>query len=39
MARVDRDHHGFGRRGYGLYNYGLDCPYYDTYTPPYYCTY
>jgi hypothetical protein len=39
MARVDRGHLGFGRRRYGLYNDGLDCPYYDFYTTPYYCAY
>jgi hypothetical protein len=42
MARVDGEHLGIGRRHYvngGLYDYGLGCPYYTSYTPPYSCTY
>jgi hypothetical protein len=41
MARVDRGHLGVGRRrfGGGLYDYGLDCPYYDSYTLQDTCTY
>jgi hypothetical protein len=42
IAGVGRDHFGAGRRrfiGGGLYDYGLDCPYYQSYTPPYTCTY
>jgi len=39
FARMGHDH--FGRRHYarGFYDYGLDCPYYPTYTAPYYCNY
>jgi hypothetical protein len=42
MARVDHQHFGVGRRrfiGDGIYDYGLDCPYYTSYTLPYTCTY
>jgi hypothetical protein len=41
MVHVGHDHFGhFGRRrfGGGFYDYGLDCPYYASYTLPY-CTY
>jgi hypothetical protein len=41
IAGIGHDHFGgrrhFGRRGF--YDYGLDCPYYTSYTPPYTCTY
>jgi hypothetical protein len=42
MAQMGHDRFGVGRRHFvgGLYDYGLDCPYYDqSYTPPYNCTY
>ena len=41
VAHVGHDHFG-GRRHFargGLYDYGLGCPYYQTYTWPYTCTY
>src|ERR1700731_3499754 len=40
MAHIDHQH--FGRRrfiGSGVYDDGLDCPYYTSYTLPYTCTY
>ena len=41
MAHVGHEHFGVGRRrfGGGFYDYGLDCPYYGSYTWPYTCTY
>jgi hypothetical protein len=42
MAHVGHEHFGVGRRHFvdgGLYGYGLDCPYYKSYTWPYTCTY
>jgi hypothetical protein len=42
MAHVGHEHFGAGRRHFdgGYYDdYGLDCPYYRTYTWPYTCTY
>jgi hypothetical protein len=38
MAGMSHDHFGAGRRS-GMYDGGLDCPYYRTYTPPYTCAY
>jgi hypothetical protein len=41
MAGMRGEHFG-GRRHFargGLYDYGLDCPYYQTYTSPYTCDY
>src|ERR1700694_2231961 len=38
MAGMGRDHHGYGRRGFGGYYYG-SCPYYTSYDWPYTCTY
>src|SRR5205807_9643757 len=40
MAHVGHEHLGFGRRrfGGGYYDYGLNCPYYTSFTWPY-CTY
>jgi hypothetical protein len=42
MAHIDHQHFGVGRRhfiGSGVYDDGLDCPYYTSYTLPYTCTY
>jgi hypothetical protein len=41
MAHAGHERFGGGRRfiGRGLYGDGLDCPYYDSYTWPYSCTY
>jgi hypothetical protein len=42
IAGIRGDHFGAGRRhfaGRGFYDYGLDCPYYLSYNPPYTCTY
>jgi hypothetical protein len=41
MAHVGHEHFGGGRRfiGRGFYGDGLDCPYYNSYTWPYSCTY
>jgi hypothetical protein len=38
IAGLGRDHFGVGRRHFGA-DYGLDCPYYTSYTSPYTCTY
>jgi hypothetical protein len=38
VARAGHEHYGYGRRR-GFYDYGLDCPYYQSYTWPYTCTY
>jgi hypothetical protein len=38
MADMGRDHYGYGRRGFGGYDYG-SCPYYTSYNWPYTCTY
>jgi hypothetical protein len=41
-AGIGRDHFGVARRHFGaggIYDYGLDCPYYTSYIPPYTCTY
>jgi hypothetical protein len=40
VAGMGHDHFG-ARRGRfgGMYDYGLDCPYYQTTTPPYNCIY
>jgi hypothetical protein len=40
VAGMGHDHFG-ARRGRfgGMYDYGLDCPYYRTTTPPYNCIY
>jgi hypothetical protein len=42
MAGIGRDHFSGARRhrgAGGIYDYGLDCPYYMSYTPPYTCAY
>jgi hypothetical protein len=40
VARMGHDHLGAGRHRFnGLYDDGLDCPYYPTHTPPYNCIY
>jgi hypothetical protein len=41
VAHADHAHFGRRRFGGGNYGYGLDCPYYPsyTYTWPYNCTY
>jgi hypothetical protein len=41
MAHADHEHFGGGRHRFvgGVYDDGLDCPYYTSYTPPYTCTY
>jgi hypothetical protein len=42
MAGMRGDRFGAGRRhfvGGGLYDYGLDCPYNESYSLPYTCTY
>jgi hypothetical protein len=42
MAGMRGEHFGGGRRHFargGLYDYGLGCPYYQTYTWPYTCDY
>jgi hypothetical protein len=40
VAGMSHDHFGAGRRRFGsMYDDGLDCPYYRTYTPPYTCIY
>lgn len=40
VAGMSHDHFGAGRgRFRGMYDYGLDCPYYRTITPPYNCIY
>ena len=42
MAGMRGEHFGGGRRHFargGLYDYGLGCPYYQTYTSPYTCDY
>jgi hypothetical protein len=42
MAGIRGGHFGGGRRHFargGFYDYGIGCPYYTSYTSPYYCTY
>jgi hypothetical protein len=40
LAGLGHDHFGAGRgRIGGMYDGGLDCPYYRTYTSPYACDY
>jgi hypothetical protein len=42
IAGIGRDHFGVARRHFGargIYDYGLDCPYYTSDIPPYTCTY
>ncbi len=42
MAHIGHGHLGIGRRRYGFYDYGGDCPYNPYYTRsnwPYTCTY
>jgi hypothetical protein len=42
MAHIGHERLGAGRRrfvGGGLYDYGLGCPYYTSYTWPYTCNY
>jgi hypothetical protein len=42
MAGMRGEHFGGGRRHFargGLYDDGLGCPYYQTYTSPYTCDY
>jgi hypothetical protein len=40
LAGMGHDHFGAGRGHFGgMYDGGLDCPYYRTYTPPYTCNY
>jgi hypothetical protein len=40
VAGMGHDHFGAGRGRFGgMYDDGLGCPYYRTYTPPYNCIY
>jgi hypothetical protein len=40
VAGLSHDHFGAGRNRFGgMYDDGLDCPYYRTYTSPYACNY
>jgi hypothetical protein len=42
MAHAGHEHFGAGRRrfiGNGFYDDGFGCPYYQSYTWPYTCTY
>jgi hypothetical protein len=40
VAGMGHDHFRAGRgRFAGIYDYGLDCPYYRTINPPYTCNY
>jgi hypothetical protein len=39
VGDMGHDHFGGGRRFGGMYDDGLDCPYYRTYTSPYNCMY